>query len=119
MAKVIGRIDGDGRLRPRILFALGLLVDVVALGGMGLAIALTSARSSRSVSLPAISFSCSALRWPIRAGFVRIAERPSAQGSQLVEAQPRAAYDDEHLPGAISIPVSSPVPQRTRSGRSG
>ncbi len=27
------------------------------------------------------------------------------QGAQLVEVLPRAEYEDEHLPGAISIPL--------------
>jgi rhodanese-related sulfurtransferase len=27
------------------------------------------------------------------------------EGAQLVEVLPRAEYDDEHLPGAISIPL--------------
>lgn len=33
------------------------------------------------------------------------------QGAQLVEVLPAAEYDDEHLPGAISIPLKSLVPE--------
>jgi phage shock protein E len=28
-----------------------------------------------------------------------------SEGAQLVEVLPRAEYDDEHLPGAITIPL--------------
>jgi rhodanese-related sulfurtransferase len=30
-----------------------------------------------------------------------------AAGAQLVEVLPKAEYDEEHLPGAISIPLKS------------
>ncbi|MHB2022590.1 MAG: rhodanese-like domain-containing protein [Mycobacteriales bacterium] len=36
-----------------------------------------------------------------------------AQGAQLVEVLPAAEYDDEHLPGAVSIPLKTLGPQTT------
>jgi rhodanese-related sulfurtransferase len=30
-----------------------------------------------------------------------------SQGAQLVEVLPQAEYDDEHLPGAINIPLKA------------
>lgn len=32
-------------------------------------------------------------------------ERLTADGAQLVEVLPRDEYDDEHLPGALSLPL--------------
>jgi rhodanese-related sulfurtransferase len=32
-------------------------------------------------------------------------QRLIGEGAQLVEVLPRAEYEDEHLPGAISIPL--------------
>ncbi len=32
-------------------------------------------------------------------------QRLVAQGAQLVEVLPRAEFDEEHLPGAISLPL--------------
>lgn len=34
-------------------------------------------------------------------------QRLVSHGAQLVEALPRDEYDDEHLPGAISIPLKT------------
>jgi rhodanese-related sulfurtransferase len=31
-----------------------------------------------------------------------------ANGAQLIEVLPRAEYGEEHLPGAISLPLPSP-----------
>jgi rhodanese-related sulfurtransferase len=36
------------------------------------------------------------------------------EGARLVEVLPRAGYDDEHLPGAISIPLKELDPERVR-----
>jgi rhodanese-related sulfurtransferase len=33
-------------------------------------------------------------------------ERLLAEGAQLVEVLPREEYDEEHLPGAINMPLS-------------
>lgn len=33
-------------------------------------------------------------------------QRLVAQGAQLVEVLPREEYDDEHIPGALSIPLA-------------
>jgi rhodanese-related sulfurtransferase len=35
-------------------------------------------------------------------------------GAQIVEVLPRAEYDDEHLPGAISIPLKELDEERVR-----
>ena len=37
-----------------------------------------------------------------------------AEGAQLVEVLPRASYDAEHLPGAVSIPLKE-LTARARS----
>ena len=37
--------------------------------------------------------------------------RLMAQGAQLVEGLPAAEYEDEHLPGAISIPLKTLGPE--------
>jgi rhodanese-related sulfurtransferase len=34
-------------------------------------------------------------------------QRLLAQGAQLVEVLPEAEYEDEHLPGAINIPLKT------------
>jgi rhodanese-related sulfurtransferase len=36
------------------------------------------------------------------------------EGAQLVEVLPRAEYEDEHLPGAISIPLKELDGERVR-----
>jgi rhodanese-related sulfurtransferase len=36
------------------------------------------------------------------------------EGAQLVEVLPRAEFDDEHLPGAISIPLKELDRERVR-----
>jgi rhodanese-related sulfurtransferase len=36
------------------------------------------------------------------------------EGAQLLEVLPRAEYEDEHLPGAISIPLKELDPETTR-----
>ena len=46
-----------------------------------------------------------------RAGVRRLV----AQGAQLVEVLPAAEYDEEHLPGAINIPLKTLGP-KTISG---
>jgi rhodanese-related sulfurtransferase len=38
----------------------------------------------------------------------------SNDGAQLVEVLPRAEFDDEHLPGALSIPLAD-VPRQAPS----
>lgn len=35
-------------------------------------------------------------------------------GAQLVEVLPRAEYDDEHLPGAIHLPLKELTPDTAR-----
>jgi rhodanese-related sulfurtransferase len=35
------------------------------------------------------------------------AQRLTAAGAQLVEVLPQAEYDDEHLPGAIHLPLKT------------
>lgn len=42
---------------------------------------------------------------PIRAITRSDVERLLAQGAQLVEVLPAAEYEEEHLPGAVSIPL--------------
>lgn len=37
------------------------------------------------------------------------------EGAQLVEVMPQAEYDDEHLPGAVSIPLKELDGTSTRS----
>lgn len=32
-------------------------------------------------------------------------QRLTGEGAQLVEVLPRAEYEDEHLPGAVSLPL--------------
>jgi rhodanese-related sulfurtransferase len=34
-----------------------------------------------------------------------------AQGAQLVEVLPAAEYDDEHLPGAVNVPLKTLGPE--------
>ena len=41
-------------------------------------------------------------------------ERLLAEGAQLVEVLPAAEYEDEHLPGAINIPLKTLDAETTR-----
>ena len=41
-------------------------------------------------------------------------QRLLSEGAQLVEVLPRAEYEDEHLPGAISIPLKELDRERVR-----
>ena len=42
------------------------------------------------------------------------AKRLLHEGAQVVEVLPRPEYDEEHLPGAISIPLKTLDAERTR-----
>ena len=41
-------------------------------------------------------------------------QRLVAEGAQLVEVLPRDEYDDEHLPGAIHLPLKTLTPAAAR-----
>lgn len=41
-------------------------------------------------------------------------QRLLAEGAQLVEVLPEAEYEDEHLPGAVNIPLKTLDRQTTR-----
>jgi len=43
------------------------------------------------------------------------AQRLAAEGAQLVEVLPAKEYDEEHLPGAISLPLKELTPERASS----
>ena len=42
-----------------------------------------------------------------------------SDGAQLIEVLPEAEYEDEHLPGAINIPLKEPNAETTRQLRRG
>jgi rhodanese-related sulfurtransferase len=42
-------------------------------------------------------------------------QRLVAEGAQLVEVLPPAEYEDEHLPGAVNIPLKSWASERRES----
>jgi rhodanese-related sulfurtransferase len=44
----------------------------------------------------------------------RAVQRLVAAGAQLVEVLPRDEFDDEHLPGALHIPLKSLTPETAR-----